>query len=348
MPVNRFLLSSNRIDGDLSVLARIAAVFAPHESDPVSLAIVVDAGHLVSGGDLIETRVQLVNGFTVPNSAPRIDRVVVDATGLVFLVNGIEAANPKPPAIPAGTVPVAQVLVHTSTIAITNEMIIDERDFSGLAQARGTVLTVKRFTSSGFYTPTPGTTGIIVELVGGGGSGGSCAAPDASQGSAAGGGSSGAFARARLTSGLAGVAVTVGTGGVAPGAGANVGNAGTASSFGSLITCAPGGGGSAGGAYVAPVIAGGANSPPPPTNANLVAAAGGPGQHGYLLSQYTVVGGNGGYFYYGGGGNGGGNNDGFAAQTPGGGGGGASSISGAPARQGGAGASGMVTIYEFS
>ena len=348
MSVEKFVLPSNQVDTDLSVLARIAGAFAPHASDPAALALVVDSGHLVAGGDLIETPIQLVDDFAAPSAEPRIDRVVIDASGTAVVVTDIEAPAPAAPPLPAGTIPIAQVLLKPGITAITNEMIVDERDFSGLAQARGTIITVQSFTSSGTYTPTPGTTGVIVELIGAGGSGGSCAATGASQGAAAGGGSAGAFARARLTSGFAGVAVTVGNGGAAPAAGANIGNAGTATSFGSLITAAPGTGGAAGGAYTAPVIAGGASASAPPAGANLVAASGAPGGHGYLLSQYTVVGGNGGNSYYGGGGNGGGNTAGFAAQSPGAGGGGASSIGGAPARQGGAGAAGLVTIYEFS
>lgn len=348
MSVEKFVLPSNQVDNDLSVLGRIAAAFAPHASDPVALAVVVDPGHLVVAGNLIETPVQLADDFVAPTSEPRIDRIVVDATGAAVVVTGTEASDPTPPAIPVGTVPIAQVRLETDSVVITNDMIVDERDFSGLAQARGTIITVQRFTSSGTYTPTPGTTGVIVELVGGGGSGGSCAAPGASQGATASGGSSGAFARTRLTSGFAGVAVTVGSGGAAPAAGANPGNSGTASKFGSLITADAGIGGAAGVAFAAPVIAGGASAAPAPTGANLVAASGCPGGHGYALSQFVVVGGNGGNSFYGGGGNGGGNTVGFASQSPGGGGGGASSIGGAPARQGGAGAQGMVTIYEFS
>ena len=221
MSVEKFMLPSNQTDNDLAVLARIAAAFAPHATDPLMLALVVDRGHLMAAGSLIETPSQLVDGFTAPVAQPRIDRVVINAGGSASVVTGAEAANPVAPSLPVGAIPVAQVRLEPAAAVITNAMITDERDFSGLAQARGTVITVQRFTSSGTYTPTPGTTGVIVELVGGGGSGGSCAAPPAAQGACAGGGSAGAFARARLTSGFAGVAVTVGAGGAAAAAGAN-------------------------------------------------------------------------------------------------------------------------------
>ncbi|MDP5277996.1 hypothetical protein Q9Q95_03595 [Sphingomonas sp. DG1-23] len=348
MSVSKFILPSNAVDGDLSVLARIAAIFAPHSSDPLSLAVVVDPGHLMVGGTLIETDAQLVDDFTPPVTDPRIDRIVISlASGVASVLPGAEDPTPVPPALEAGFAPVAQVRLTPDVTAITNDRITDERDFSGLAQAQATAMTVQRFTASGTYTPTPGTTGVIVELIGGGASGGGCAAPGGSQGAVGAGGSAGSFARARFTSGFAGVAVTVGSGGAAPASGANPGNPGAASGFGTLVS-APGGiAGLSAPAYTAPAIVGGSPGNALPTGANLIAASGGAGTSGFVLSQYVVLGGNGGNSYYGGSGAGGGNGPGLAGLAPGAGGGGASSIGGAPARPGGAGGAGLVTIYEF-
>lgn len=73
MSVSRFILPSSAIDGDLAVLARIGAAFAPHASDPASMSIVLDAGHVRAGTDLIEMAKQLVAPLTAPVDNSRID-----------------------------------------------------------------------------------------------------------------------------------------------------------------------------------------------------------------------------------------------------------------------------------
>lgn len=85
--------------------------------------------------------------------------------------------------------------MQTTTTAITNAMLTDERDFSNVGSSSGGLLNIQTFTSSGTYTPTPGTTKVIVEVVGGGASGGSCAATTGSTASGASGGGSGAMPR---------------------------------------------------------------------------------------------------------------------------------------------------------
>jgi hypothetical protein len=337
------------IDGDMAVVARLGAAFAPHETAAPSLSIAVDSGATFDGTTVTEVAAQMTAPLTVPSTDPRIDRVVVDqATGAASVIQGVEAASPVAPAIPAGSLPVAQVLLTPSTTAITNAMITDERVAAGTNATGGSLINVQRFAANGTYTPTPGTTSIIVELVGGGGSGGGSGAPAAGQGAAAGGGSAGAFARTRLTSGFSGVAVTVGSGGAGTSAGSVTGNNGTASSFGSLAS-APGGlGGSAGPDIGAPALFGGAGTSGAPTGGNLVSAVGRSGGLGLILTPTIVAGGEGGSSAYGGGAGGSGNVAGLSATTPGGGGGGASGIAASPARSGGAGAAGLVTVYEFA
>ena len=107
----------------------------------------------------------------------------------------------------------------------------------------GRLLGVKVFTTSGIYTPTPGTASVIVELLGGGGAGGGIPTA-AGAGTAGGGGGGGGYGRKRITSGFNGVTVTIGSGGT--GVLNNVGGNGATSSFGALMTALGGTGGGVG------------------------------------------------------------------------------------------------------
>lgn len=71
---------------------------------------------------------QISATIVAPVSNPRIDLVVVDAgTGIMSIVTGTPAATPAPPALPAGKLPIAQILLQTSTTTITNSLITDRR-----------------------------------------------------------------------------------------------------------------------------------------------------------------------------------------------------------------------------
>src|SRR5215813_5005314 len=81
------------LDAMLAVVQRMGQCFNPHETGVLA----------------------------APVSNDRIDRVVVDdTTGAVSVLTGTESATPTPPLIPPGKRPVAQILLHTSTTAITN------------------------------------------------------------------------------------------------------------------------------------------------------------------------------------------------------------------------------------
>lgn len=348
MAVSTFALPT-LIDGDLSVLNRLAGIFAPHENSPPSMAVVVDSGHLMVGTSLIEVASQLLSGINAPVSDPRIDRVVVDRiSGAASVVIGTEAVSPVAPGIPTGTLPVARVALAPGMSAITNSEITDERVATSAGAEAGALLAVRAFTSNAAYTPTPGTTKVIVEVQGGGGSGGGTAATGSGQFTASSGGSAGSYARAQFTSGFAGVAITVGQGGAAPTAGANNGLNGGASSFGSLVSAPGGFGGNFGPALSVPAIVGAASFSNAPTGANIVGSRGAQSNHGMMLSTSAVVGGTGGSSYFGGGGNGGGGGDGWSAESPGAGGGGSSSLPNVAARSGGVGAAGIVIVYEYA
>ncbi|KVS52262.1 hypothetical protein WK39_26750 [Burkholderia cepacia] len=219
-------------------------------------------------------------------------------------------------------------------------------------QTSGRLINIQFFAASATYTPTVGTTSIIVEGVGGGGGGGGCPACDSSHYAASGGGASGTRARTRLTAGFAGgVPVTIGAGGVGGAAGANAGTAGGTTSFGSLITF-PGGNGSPAGVAVtsgttlfSSAGSSGGNAIGSTNLANVLGQGGGVG----LASQVGLFGGAGGSNELGGGttqvGPG---TPGLAAGGWGGGGSGCTVAAGGGALAGGNGASGYLLVFEYA
>ena len=80
----------------------------------------------------------------------------------------------------------------------------------------GRLVAVQTFTASGTYTPSPGTSFIIVELQGAGGAGGGCDAAPVGQNAVSSGGASGAYCKLLLTTGFGPTStVTIGAAGVA-------------------------------------------------------------------------------------------------------------------------------------
>lgn len=205
---------------------------------------------------------------------------------------------------------------------------------------------MQMFTSSGTYTPAPGTSKVIVEVVGGGGGAGGAPATGAGTVGVGAGGSGGACGVSRLTSGFAGVAVTVGAGGL--GGTGSFGAAGGTSSFGALVTAPGGPGGTVAGPTSAPWMTGTLGS---------AAAIGGnlwnsPGEQGQVSTAVTAAqggGGTGGGSRFGGGGAGSGaGGAGSDALAPGAGGGGTMTSQNSGALKGGNGAAGAVLIWEYS
>jgi hypothetical protein len=338
--------------GDMSVLARIAAAFAPHETAPPSMKVAVDAGAILVSGQPVAIGAQSTGVLTAPLTNSRIDRVAIDyVTGAISVVTGTEAANPVPPAIPAGLSPVARIQLSVGMQAISNARIDDERlaTPSAGASASGRLLGVQTFTADGTYNATPGTSYVIVDVLGGGAGGGGCAATGASQVSVGGGGGAGSYGRGMFTSGFDGVAVTVGAS-VAAGSAGATGSNGHASSFGSLLVAPGGFGGTAGSAVSPPTITWGSNGSLTATGANLVMGGGESGFTGIGLSNSNAQGGRGGASVICGGGSGtlnGGPGSGGTAPV-GSGGGGASNLPSSAARSGGPGAGGLVVVYEYS
>ncbi|EEY8688821.1 hypothetical protein DFZ21_07995 [Escherichia coli] len=204
----------------------------------------------------------------------------------------------------------------------------------------GRLLNTKVITSSGTYTPTPGTKRVRVTITGGGGGGAGCSGSATSQSISGSGGGAGATAVKTFDISAASYPVTIGSGGNG-GVGALGGSNGGSSSingitagggvggFRSTVTSWPGGNG--GGATGGDInISGGAGADGQSATANFF---------GY---------GNGGASFWGGGGRAG-NGGGASAVAYGAGGGGAydSSLSGT-AFNGGKGAAGICVIEEYA
>lgn len=209
----------------------------------------------------------------------------------------------------------------------------------------------KVFTSSGVYTPSPGTKFVVVESIGAGGAGGGASTTGASTIAAALGGGAGTYGSAIFTTAFSGVTVTVGAGGVAVNGGS--GGDGGDSSFGSLLLCPGGKGGSLGTAGGPSGFSSGADVTAAPTGANISAHRGqGPTSPSGFSSPLMSLGGKGGAGFYGPGGLG---ENGIAgsASSPGvnkgsGGGGAASGNNASITKAGKNGADGQVIVWEYA
>lgn len=112
-----------------SVAQRLVGAFAAHAQSVPDMTLMIDAGAVLNGSTLTELSPQTVGPFTVPTSGLRIDRVVVSrATGVASIIAGT-AGSLVPPAIPTQSLPIARLIVTSTTTEITNTVIYDERVF---------------------------------------------------------------------------------------------------------------------------------------------------------------------------------------------------------------------------
>lgn len=210
---------------------------------------------------------------------------------------------------------------------------------------------IQVFTSSGTYTPTAGTIDAIVEECGAGGGGGGFLGSGSFTGAASGGGS-GSYSKALFTAAQIGVskAVVIGTAGSAGALGNNNGGNGGNTTFGSTLLTAPGGSGGAGATTSSAFafIAGGTGGTNGSTSGTPIVLI--PGQTGYPGLSYgsntgAQSGGAGGNSFYGYGGAPQGTSSGVAGTgyCSGGSAAGGSTTSAA----GGAGAPGIIIVYEY-
>lgn len=211
--------------------------------------------------------------------------------------------------------------------------------------AIGRLIAVQVFTASGTYTPTAGMNSVIVEAIGGGGGGGGAVVTGAGQLSGGTGGGGGAYTRGRFTS-PGTQTVTIGAKGI--GVTGSNGTAGTATSFGALLTAPGGGGGQASPASTILVVVGG-TAAALGTGGNISASR---GKHGGYLATGAAFGAPGADGPWGGGAPiNGANADGIsvaATDYGAGGGGSANNASQVTTRKGGDGGGGLLIVYEYS
>jgi hypothetical protein len=118
------------IDGNFAVLERVGAMFAAQQAAAPNMTVIIRAGSIMNNGALVEVAQQTTITITAPVSTSRIDRIVIDQqTGIYTIVAGVVSGSPVAPAIPAGKLPCAQLLLQSTSTTITNAMITDERVF---------------------------------------------------------------------------------------------------------------------------------------------------------------------------------------------------------------------------
>jgi len=169
------------LENCIAVAERLARAFAPHEQASPDMTVRLDAGFIMKSGDwtLTEVAAQSTSTITAPTTNPRIDRVVIDKlTGACSVVTGTEAADPSPPDIPEGKVPVCQVYLTPGMTEITNNDITDERALNWVGyqppDVSAGLQSVQIFTESGTWNKSSEKIKkVLVEIYGGGGGGAS-------------------------------------------------------------------------------------------------------------------------------------------------------------------------------
>lgn len=219
---------------------------------------------------------------------------------------------------------------------------------SGGNAMSGRLLNVRVFSTPGTftYTETPGTKKVVVKVQGAGGAGGGSPATNSGQAGIGAPGGAGAYAESLITSAFSGVTITVGAGGT--GVSGAVGNNGGPSSFGALISCPGGRGGPSGGPGSPPFAIGSLNSSAP-SGGNIMSNIGSGGVEVNALALLNIIGGYAIPSIFGAGANlAVAGVAGTASTSPGSGGGATANTPSKAAVAGGAGAPGIVIVWEYA
>jgi hypothetical protein len=141
------------------------------------------------------------------------------------------------------------------------------------------------------FTPLSLTTAVKIKAGGGGGAGGGAPVTTGSTVGFGVGGEGAAYGEGWFTTGFSGIAITVGSSGVAT---TTTGGNGGTSSAGSLLTAPGGPGGSSQGPSAGPIFVGNATTPSIATGANLLSFPGNVGAPGCIISSGAFASGAGG------------------------------------------------------
>jgi hypothetical protein len=94
-------------------------------TDPASMKVEVQAGWAILADSFAGLKtarvVPDIDDFTAPQNQPRIDRIVLFASGALAIVEGIEAASPQSPAVPAGALSLAEIVLRPGMSQINND-----------------------------------------------------------------------------------------------------------------------------------------------------------------------------------------------------------------------------------
>lgn len=120
-----------------------------------SMSIVVLGGRKWDGVTYTEKDDQTLGPISAPATNPRIDRVVLNRSTLVAsVVTGTEAASPAAPAIPANSLPLAQILIDPADTVIEQSAITPETSSYNDLATSSVVVSVITPSSDGNHTLT--------------------------------------------------------------------------------------------------------------------------------------------------------------------------------------------------
>lgn len=324
-----------------------------HDGNPLTgeLGTIVDADHLNNEQAAIrDTQSELIAILTAAAMEPEstagqllaaLNKLYAPLNDTLGALSSLVGGANKLPYFTSANAAALTALSSIGRDIVGKATVADVLTYLGLGDTSGYVgrwVNTRVFTSSGTYTPTPGTKRIRVTITGGGGGGGGCKAISNNETFFGAGGGAGGTVITILTPTQNSYPVTIGAGG-AGGVSATNGLKGGDSSFGSVI--APGGEGA--GKVGVTNTNGGNGGVPNIGDIRITGGDGGDGQSGNI-----GVSGEGGASYWGGGGRAGAGG-GVRGRAFGSGGGGAydAGYSGT-SMTGGKGADGVCIIEEFA
>lgn len=325
-------------DGDMIAVANCAETYKPQLQEGSGRVQVIRVILIVSSTEAVTLK---IDPSVVLATRKYVDNAVIEVKGYAdgVMKKHVEAVNPH------SQYPlISNALKEMKDAELTDKVLknLSLADSNGYV---GRLIGVRTITSSGAYTPTPGTKSIIVEVQGAGGGGGGVGATISTSVAVGSGGGGGAYSKSYITKLDSSYTVTVGAGG-AGGVNGNGGNGGS-SSFG--IISAGGGFGGGSGNGVPPIIQN-SSGIPAASGGNILNLSGENPCIGMAISNSVIISGGGGDSPLGIGGNQHGSaGTGVSPTGYGAGGGGANAYANNSAQyNGAAGSNGVVIVWEYA